>query len=146
MKFCSHNDLINILVEFEDEKDPSRNGWFIEKIVIIDQTIPGGGVQGFFQKKTFLRIIYNIYRSTQFLYNIHWHDAILCITNRLLASGALFRGPFNYRVTFYFRGGFTVKLRIYFLLYFRFCLFSSCRLTYAKIPNFSSIVKKISFI
>ena len=47
-----------ISVEFEDEKDPSRNDWVIEKIVIFDQTIPEGGVQGFFFKKNFfLRII-----------------------------------------------------------------------------------------
>ncbi len=52
LKFCAQNCLINISVEFEDEKDPSRNGWVIEKIVIIDQTIPEGGT-GFFSKKTF---------------------------------------------------------------------------------------------
>ncbi len=54
-------------VEFEDEKDPSRNGWVIEKIVIIDQTIPEGGYRVFFQKNIFLIIIHNIYKSTQFL-------------------------------------------------------------------------------
>jgi hypothetical protein len=53
LKFCVQNYLINISVEFEDENDPSRNGWVIEKIVIFDQTIPEGGVQRFFQKKYF---------------------------------------------------------------------------------------------
>ena len=53
LKFCAQNCLINISVEFEDEKDPSRNGWVIEKIVIFDQSIPEGGVQGFFSKKYF---------------------------------------------------------------------------------------------
>ena len=68
MKFCTQNDLINISVEFEDEKDPSRNGWVIEKIVIFDQTIPEEGYRDFFSKKNiFLRIIHNIYKSTQFL-------------------------------------------------------------------------------
>jgi len=52
-KFCAQNCLINISVEFEDEKDPSRNGWVIEKIVIIDQTIPEGRYRVFFQKKYF---------------------------------------------------------------------------------------------
>jgi len=66
LKFCALNCLINILVEFEDEKDPSRNGWVIEKIVIIDQSIPGG-YRVFFQKNIFLIIIHNIYKSTQFL-------------------------------------------------------------------------------
>ena len=67
MKFCTQNDLINISVEFEDEKDPSRNGWVIEKIVIIDQTIPEEGYRDFFKKNIFLKIIHNIYKSTQFL-------------------------------------------------------------------------------
>ena len=67
LKFCAQNCLINISVEFEDEKDPSRNGWVIEKIVIIDQTIPEGGTGIFFLKNFFLRIIHNIYKSTQFL-------------------------------------------------------------------------------
>ena len=58
---------MNISVEFEDEKDPSRNGWVIEKIVIIDQPIPEGGYRDFFKKKTFFKIIHNIYKSTQFL-------------------------------------------------------------------------------
>ena len=49
MKFSTQFSLINVSVEFEYEKDPPRNGWVIEKIVIIDQTIPEGGVQGFFQ-------------------------------------------------------------------------------------------------
>ena len=44
---------MNISVEFEDENDPSRNDWAIEKIVIIDQTIPEGGYRDFFQKKIF---------------------------------------------------------------------------------------------
>ena len=54
LKFCTQNCLINISVEFEDENDPSRNGWVIEKIVIIDPTIPEGGIQRFcFKKKRF---------------------------------------------------------------------------------------------
>ena len=67
MKFCTQNDLIKISVEFEDEKDPSRNGWVIEKIVIFDQTIPEGEYRDFSKKTNFLRIIHNIYKSTQFL-------------------------------------------------------------------------------
>ena len=67
LKFCAQNCLINISVEFEDEKDPSRNGWVIEKIVIFDQTIPEGEYRDFFKKNIFLRIIHNIYKSTQFL-------------------------------------------------------------------------------
>ena len=67
LKFCAHNCLSNISVEFEDENDPSRNGWVIEKIVIIDQTIPEGEYRDFFKKNIFLRIIHNIYKSTQFL-------------------------------------------------------------------------------
>jgi hypothetical protein len=50
LKFCAQNCLINISVEFEDENTPSRNGWVIEKIVIIDQTIPEGDYRDFFQK------------------------------------------------------------------------------------------------
>ena len=63
MKFCKQNDFINISAEFEDESNLSRNGWVIEKIVIIDQTIlEGGGGTGIFQKQNFfLRIIQNIY-------------------------------------------------------------------------------------
>ena len=53
LKFCAQNCLINISVEFEDKKDPSRNGWVIEKIVIFDQTIPEGGYRDFFQKTIF---------------------------------------------------------------------------------------------
>ena len=53
LKFCAQNCLINISVEFEDEKDPSRNDWAIEKIVIFDQTIPEGGYRDFFSKKNF---------------------------------------------------------------------------------------------
>ena len=45
------------------------------------------------------------------MYKIHWHDAILCETNRLLVGGALFEEPFNYMVTFYFRGGFMRKIK-----------------------------------
>ena len=69
MKFSTQFNLINVSVEFEDEKDASRNGWVIEKIVIINQTIPegGGGDRVFFQKNIFLIIIHNIYNSTQFL-------------------------------------------------------------------------------
>ena len=58
---------MNISVEFEDEKDPSRNGWVIEKIVIIGQTIPEGEYRDFFKKNIFFKIIHNIYKSTQFL-------------------------------------------------------------------------------
>jgi hypothetical protein len=50
LKFCAQTCLINISVEFEDENDPSRNGWVIEKIVIIDQTIPEGDYRDFFKK------------------------------------------------------------------------------------------------
>ena len=57
---------MNISVEFEDEKDPSRNDWVIEKIVIIDQTIPEGEYRDFFKKNIFFKIIHNIYKSTQF--------------------------------------------------------------------------------
>jgi hypothetical protein len=53
LKFCVQNYLINISVEFEDENDPSRNGWVIEKIVIFDQTIPEGGYRDFFKKNIF---------------------------------------------------------------------------------------------
>ena len=53
LKFCTQKCLSNISVEFEDEKDPSRNGWVIEKIVIIDPTIPEGEYRDFFQKKYF---------------------------------------------------------------------------------------------
>ena len=53
MKFCTQNDLINISVEFEDEKDPSRNGWVIEKIVIIGQIIPEGEYMEFSKKNIF---------------------------------------------------------------------------------------------
>ena len=67
LKFCAQNCLINVSVEFEDEKDPSRNGWVIEKIVIFDQTIPEGEYRDFSKKQIFLRIIHNIYKSTQFL-------------------------------------------------------------------------------
>ena len=81
MKFCTQNDLINISVEFEDEKDPSRNGWVIEKIVIIDQTIPEGGYRDFFKKK-FLRIIHNIYKSTQFLTLI---PNLILVLNQIVA-------------------------------------------------------------
>ena len=52
MKFSTQFSLINVSVEFEDGKNPSRNGWVIEKIAIIDQTIPEGGT-GFFSKKIF---------------------------------------------------------------------------------------------
>ena len=62
LKFCAQNCLINISVEFEDEKDPSRNGWVIEKIVIIDQTIPEG-VQGFFSKKIFFSELFKTYMN-----------------------------------------------------------------------------------
>ena len=54
-------------VESEDENDPSRNSWVIEKIVIFDQTIPEGEYRVFFEKKIFLIIIHNVYKSTQFL-------------------------------------------------------------------------------
>ena len=53
MKFCTQNCLINISVEFKDENDPSRNDWVIEKIVIIDPTIPEGEYRDFFSKKNF---------------------------------------------------------------------------------------------
>jgi hypothetical protein len=53
LKFCTQNCLINISVEFEDENDPPRNGWAIEKIVIIHLTIYDGGYRVFFQKTNF---------------------------------------------------------------------------------------------
>ena len=53
VKFSAQFSLINISVEFEDENDPSRNSWAIEKIVIIDQTIPEGEYRDFFQKNVF---------------------------------------------------------------------------------------------
>jgi hypothetical protein len=67
LKFCAHNCLINIKVEFEDEKDSSRNGWVIEKIVIFYQTIPEEEYRDFFKKITFFSIIHNIPKSTRFL-------------------------------------------------------------------------------
>ena len=58
LKFCTQNCLINISVEFEDENDPLRNDWVIEKIVIIDPFIPEGEYRDlFFKKNVFLRII-----------------------------------------------------------------------------------------
>ena len=66
MKVSTQFSLINVWVEVEDEKDPSRNGWVIEKIVIFDQTIPEGGYRDFFKKNIFFKIIHNIYKSTQF--------------------------------------------------------------------------------
>ena len=53
LKFCAPNCLINISVEFEDEMDPARNGWVIEKIVIVDQPIPEGGYRDFFKENVF---------------------------------------------------------------------------------------------
>ena len=53
LKICAQNCLSNISVEFKDESDPSRSDWAIEKIVIIDPTIPEGGYRDFFQKKYF---------------------------------------------------------------------------------------------
>ena len=53
MKFSTQFSLINVSVEFEDEKDLLRNGGVIEKIVIIDQTMPEGGYRDFFKKKLF---------------------------------------------------------------------------------------------
>ena len=82
MKFCTQNDLINISVEFEDEKDPSRNGWVIEKIVIIDKTILEGGYRDFFKKNIFLRIIHNIYKSIQFLTLI---PNLILVLNQIVA-------------------------------------------------------------
>ena len=55
MKFSTQFSLINVSVEFEDDKDPSRNGWVIEKIVIIDQTIPEGEYRDFFKKNYFFQ-------------------------------------------------------------------------------------------
>ena len=48
---------MNISVEFEDEKDPSRNG----SVIKLNETIP----EGFFQKKFFF--FHNTYKSSQFL-------------------------------------------------------------------------------
>ena len=55
LKFCAHNCLINISVEFEDKKDPREKDWFIEKLLPINVAIPEI-TQRFFLKK-FLRII-----------------------------------------------------------------------------------------
>ena len=63
LKFCTQNCLINISVEFEDENDPSRNDWAIEKIVIIDQTIPEGGYRDFFSKKIFFSELFKTYMN-----------------------------------------------------------------------------------
>ena len=63
LKFCTQISLINISVEFEDENDPSRNDWAIEKIVIIDQTIPEGGYRDFFSKKIFFRELFKTYMN-----------------------------------------------------------------------------------
>jgi hypothetical protein len=63
LKFCTQNCLINISVEFEDENDPSRNGSVIEKIVIIDQTIPEGGYRDFFSKKIFFPELFKTYMN-----------------------------------------------------------------------------------
>ena len=53
MKFSTLFSPNNISVEFEGENDRSRNGWVIEKIVIIDQIILEGEYRDFFQKKYF---------------------------------------------------------------------------------------------
>ena len=83
MKVSTQFSLINVWVEFEDEKGPSRNGWVIEKIVIIDQTIPeGGGYRDFLKKNIFLRIIHNIYKSTQFLTLI---PNLILVLNQIVA-------------------------------------------------------------
>ena len=82
MKFSTQFSLINVWVEFEDEKDPSRNGWVIEKIVIFDQTIPEGEYRDFFKKNIFLRIIHNIYKSTQFLTLI---PNLILVLNQIVA-------------------------------------------------------------
>ena len=82
LKFCTQNCLINISVEFEDENDPSRNGWVIEKIVIIDRTIPEGEYRDFFKNKCFLRIIRKIYKSTQFLTLI---PNLILVLNQIVA-------------------------------------------------------------
>ena len=55
MKFSTQFSLINVSNEFEGEKDSSRNGWVIEKIVIIDQTIPEGEYGDFLKKKYFFQ-------------------------------------------------------------------------------------------
>ena len=53
MKFSTQFSLNNISVEFEDERDPLRNGWVIEKIVIFYQIIPEGKYRDFFEKENF---------------------------------------------------------------------------------------------
>ncbi len=67
LKFCTQNCLINISVEFEDKNDPSRNDRAIEKIVIIDETIPeregGGGYRDFFSKKIFFSELFKTYMN-----------------------------------------------------------------------------------
>ena len=81
MKFSTQFSLINASVEFEDEKDLSRNGWVIEKIVIIDQTIPEGEYRDL-KKIIFLKIIHNIYKSTQFLTLI---PNLILVLNQIVA-------------------------------------------------------------
>ena len=63
LKNCAQNCLINISVEFEDENDPSRNGWVIEKIVIIDPFIPEGEYRDFFSKKIFFSELFKTYMN-----------------------------------------------------------------------------------
>ena len=63
LKFCTQNCLINISVEFEDENDPSRNGWVIEKIAIIHPTIHEGGYRDFFSKKIFFSELFKTYMN-----------------------------------------------------------------------------------
>jgi len=82
MKVSTQFSLINVSVEFEDEKDPSRNGWVIEKIVIIDQTIPEGGYRDLKKKNFFLRIIHNMHSSTQFLTLI---PNLILVLNQIVA-------------------------------------------------------------
>ena len=61
MKFSTQFNLMNISVKFEDEKDPSRNGWVIEKIVIFDQTIPEEGYKDLFSKKKLFSELFTTY-------------------------------------------------------------------------------------
>jgi hypothetical protein len=63
LKFCTQNCLSNISVEFEDEIDPSRSGWVIEKIVIIEPTIPEGKYRDFFSKKNFFSELFKTYMN-----------------------------------------------------------------------------------
>ncbi len=66
MKFRTQNCLINISVEFEDEKDPQEMAELSKKWPLLTRPSLRGGT-GFFSKNISLIIIHNIYESTQLL-------------------------------------------------------------------------------